>query len=95
MHRCVCHVVEVNREHKIVFIEDFANVTGAMSITNDAENVLRHFQEQHSGDWRVVYKDTDGEWWEIVNEPSLLSYDIVFKPWNGLVWDILSRKEIK
>jgi hypothetical protein len=66
-----------------------------MSVTNDAENVLQYFQQTHSKDWRVVYKDTDQEWWEIFWSPGWETGDwrIAFKPWHGLDWDILSQKE--
>lgn len=85
-------IVETDYKNRISFIEDIANQTGGMTITNDAENVLLYFYNSFGLNWRVVYKDTDNEWWEIV--PSPLSFpNIHFKPWHGLVWDILQRKD--
>ena len=80
-------------QHKIVFIEDMSNKTGSMSITNDAEDVLRYWHESLGRDWRVVYKDTDGEWWEIVphQQTRLGSVLVRFERWHGLEWDILKR----
>lgn len=78
-------------QHKIVFIEDMSNKTGSMSITNDAEDVLQYWHESLGKDWRVVYKDTDGEWWEIVKQISRMGENIRFDRWHGLDWDILKR----
>ena len=86
--------VETDIENHIIFIEDISDKTGAMSITNDAENVLKHYQELTGNGWRVVYKDTAGEWWEIVEEVVEMWEDdfrVQFKSWNGLAWDILQR----
>lgn len=86
--------VETYRDHKISIIEDINRYTAGMSITNDAENVLKHFQDAYGRDWRVVYKDTDGEWWEIYMRADGLwdsDFQVGFKPWHGLEWDILKR----
>ena len=72
----------------IVFIED---LDGPMSVTNDAENVLS-FINQNWPDKRLVYKDTQGEWAELVwSGPYKIS--VSFKPWHGAVWDRLTRVE--
>jgi len=87
-------IVDVDDKNKIFFIEDMCHLTGEMSITNDAESVCNYFRVTHGKDWRIVYKDTDGEWWEIVRNTTLgwTSGDTVgFKRWNGLAWDILQR----
>ncbi len=78
-------------ERGIVFIEDLDN---GMSVTNDAENVWRRVYDEK---WaktvmRLVYKDTQGEWWEMI--PTHLQLDsgnwkIEFKRWHGHVWDAL------
>ena len=82
-------------QNKIVFIEDMSNKTGGMSITNDAEDVLQYWHESLGNDWRVVYKDTDGEWWEIVPKRAKKGWplveSVVFERWHGLDWDILKR----
>lgn len=86
--------VDKDEDHKILFIEDINKYTAGMSITNDAENVLRHFQDAYGRDWRVVYKDTDGEWWEIYMRADGLwdsDFKVGFKRWHGFAWDILQR----
>lgn len=75
-------------EHHIAYIEDMN--LGARSVTNDAERVYQQVREW-LGPVRVVYKDSDGCWTEIEGHgPYQLL--IRFRPWHGLVWDILSRK---
>lgn len=83
-------VVEADRDNRIFFIEDIANHTGGMTITNDAENVLKHFHDACGPSWRVVYKDTENEWWEITAQDHPWDgLDIVFEKWHGLTWDKL------
>jgi hypothetical protein len=96
--RSTWSMVEVDHKNSIVYIEDICDKTGEMSITNDAENVWYHFQREGPGGvmfWRVVYKDTDGEWWEIVkiygSTANWFGQTVSFKRWHGLVWDILQR----
>lgn len=81
-----------NDEHQIVYLIDRND--GQTSITNDAENVLRFFQQLYGPKYRVVYKDTDGEWWEMFWAPGWGAgqWRIAFKEWHGLDWDILTRK---
>ena len=87
-------VVKQDREHNIVFIEDIANYTGGTTITNDAEAVFQHWARVFGPDVRVVYKDTEGEWWEIVGYPHNPGrWDVIFRPWYGDVWDRLSQVE--
>jgi hypothetical protein len=72
---------------KIVFIKDLN--LGRMSVTNDAENVWGEIHRAYNYlvPVRIVYLDSDGEWYEMIdNEGSL-----AFKKWNGLAWDILQR----
>jgi hypothetical protein len=84
------HVHDRDHEHKIVYIVD---ENRGMSVTNDAENVLVYFTNTLGSDWRVIYKDTDGEWWEMDWGAGWGpgEWRVVFKPWRGLVLDILSR----
>ena len=87
--------VDRNREHNIVWIEDDCDANGnaKMSVTNDAENVVAWFRKIYGPAVRVVYRDTDMEWWEIVCEPTYFDgFKVSFKRWHGLEWDILSRK---
>lgn len=88
-------IVEVDRtaDPMIVYIKD---LNGPVSVTNDAENVLRRLRYD-SGDFnaRVVYKDTTGEWWEMYKSESQnwmgQGLSMKFRPWNGRVWDVLSN----
>ncbi len=83
-----------NRDEKnnIVFIEDMANQTGGMTITNDAEAVVNYYRSLYGNDIRIVYLDTDNEWWEIVwTLERHHGTSVDFKPWHGLAWDILKR----
>lgn len=75
----------------IVFIWDLD--LGGMSVTNDAERVYEwcQYHHGHGVGIRVVYRDSQGEWGEMTRDPGGW---IEFKPWYGLVLDILSRKEI-
>lgn len=93
MKATVTHVGH-DSKHNIVFIEDLSNRTSSISITNDAENVVDWFRLIYGTCVRIVYKDTNMEWWEIdwVSVP-FDGIEVTFKPWNGLEWDILSRKE--
>jgi hypothetical protein len=78
-------------DHKIVFLVDTSPTKGGMTITNDAENVLRFIKVNRDIDWRVVYEDTEGEMWEIVPLTNAFN-DVRFERWDGLMWDILKRK---
>jgi len=84
------HVQNVDTEHKIIYIVDDSDRFGGPSVTNDAENVVNYFAITHGVGWRVVYKDTSGEWWELYWKKTLMG-GIEFKRWHGLVWDILTR----
>lgn len=80
----------VTRHENVVFIRDLN--LGRMSVTNDAEAVFKGVQTLY-GPCRVVYEDSDGEWTEMVgthHDPTRI--DISFKPWHGMVWDILQRQ---
>ena len=85
-------MVETDHKHNIIFIEDIANHTGGCTITNDAEAVFQHITAHFSNggvNRRVVYKDTENEWWEIVPVHSKSSTYARFERWNGYVWDAL------
>ena len=86
--------VEHDTNNNIMFLEDLSNTTGSISITNDAENVVRWFRANYGNTVRIVYKDTDNEWWEIVWQADGMwdsDFSVRFKPWNGLAWDKLSK----
>lgn len=89
-------MVEMDHDHNIIFIEDIANYTGGCTITNDAEAVFKHIDDNYSYAapgarlWRVVYKDTNNEWWELVPEDHPWEgRDIHFEKWHGHEWDAL------
>jgi hypothetical protein len=94
-HRSAWNVIEVDADRKIMFIQDTCNVTGLMSITNDAEAVLESFRQTIGPEWRVVYQDTDSEWWEMVRVTTRTMWYIDFRPWHGVVWDELTSTRPK
>jgi hypothetical protein len=95
-------MVEMDYKHNIIFIEDIANHTGGCTITNDAEAVFKHIDVTYSHAsptpmfWRVVYKDTDNEWWEIVptyvHDMGGPEMTMSFEKWHGHEWDALKGK---
>ena len=89
-------MVEMDYKHNIIFIEDIANHTGGCTITNDAEAVFNHIDENYSHAaptpkrWRVVYKDTEGDWWEMIpHETRIGNMYMRFEKWHGIEWDTL------
>jgi hypothetical protein len=99
MMRAQFAMVERDHEHNIIFIEDIANHTGGMTITNDAEAVFNHIDITYSHEaptpkfWRVVYKDTNNEWWEMIPEDHPWDGKIIhFEKWHGHEWDALKGK---
>lgn len=87
------HQVDRNITHNIVWIEDDSDAYGGtvMSVTNDAENVVTHFRNIYGNRIRIVYRDTNMQWWEICWALEIHGTDVWFKEWHGLDWDILSR----
>lgn len=76
----------------IIYIKDLN--LGRMSVTNDAENVFRIINKIVYPGRRVVYQDSDGEWFEMfMLEGTDFAY-VGFKPWHGEVWDILSKESV-
>jgi hypothetical protein len=61
MKRASFHVTQVDATFKVVWLVDH---DGAVSITNDAENVVRDVNRSHPG-YRIIYRDTDGNWDEL------------------------------
>jgi hypothetical protein len=90
------HTVDRNTEHNIVWIEDDCDANGDprfKSVTNDAENVVDYFRTLYGNRVRIVYRDTNMEWWEICWSLERHKGTAVwFREWHGLEWDILSRK---
>lgn len=77
----------------IIFLQD---LDGATSVTNDAEQVLKKVKGIYGIDARVVYRGTDGEWWEMSCAAGSLPgfWRVVFTQWHGMAWDILNRKKV-
>lgn len=78
-------------DHDIVYLKDMSNQLGGMSVTNDAEHVVDYCRSLYGNRVRVVYLDTDNEWWELVWTIGRDCTYIAFKQWHGLAWDILKR----
>lgn len=90
--RARCSIVDRDEKNNIVFLKDLANQLGSRSITNDAEAVVDYYRSIYGNGVRIVYLDTDEEWWEldwVMHDPSRT--DVQFKPWHGLVWDKLTK----
>ena len=86
------NIVDRDKENNIVYIEDDFDIHGGMpTVTNDAENVVTYFRTLYGNRIRIVYRDTDMQWWEICWALELHGTDVWFKEWHGLDWDILSR----
>ena len=90
-------LVSRDMKNNIVFIEDDCDANGDpryMSVTNDAENVVDYWRSIYGNRIRIVYRDTDMEWWEIVWSLELDAGTVVsFKQWHGHMWDKLTRVE--
>jgi hypothetical protein len=87
-------VVGLNGPRRIIFIEDLN--LGRMSVTNDAEAVMNDVHSNYSGKPRVVYKDSDGLWWEMIPSDHPWEGSIIgFERFHGVAWDILKDKELK
>lgn len=59
-----------------VFIEDLD--LGRMSVTNDAENVVRSVNNDYPRR-RIIYKDSSGQWDELVHEGGKFTRFSVYK----------------
>ena len=79
--------IDRSRDPVIVFIKDF---NSQVSVTDEAEMVLNRIRAQYGWSTRLVYLDSNEEWWEIAYE--VTQYPPVFlKRWHGQVWDALSN----
>ena len=71
---CACsggaeyRIISVCPKRRIVFVEDLN--TGAMSVTNDAQSVYESIHMDYP-DHRVVYRDSERMWGEIVPPKSI------------------------
>jgi hypothetical protein len=77
-------------DNDIVYLKDMSTQLGGRSVTNDAEHVVDYCRALYGNRVRVVYLDTDNEWWEIVWSLEPGYTDVSFKQWNGLAWALLS-----
>ena len=88
------HQVDRDTKNNIVYIEDDFDLYGGIkTVTNDAENVVSWFRSIYGNRVRIVYRDTDMQWWEIVWTLEKHGTEISFRQWHGLAWDKLSRVE--
>ena len=72
----------LEKKDGILFIQDLN--LGRRSVTNDAEQVMEWCREQHGKDIRLVYRDSEGEWGEIVDGvETWMGKGIGFRPWTG------------
>jgi hypothetical protein len=93
------HQVDRDSKNNIVYIEDDFNLYGRRgylyggikTVTNDAENVILWFRKIYGDKVRVVYRDTEMQWWEIVEKETWMGKGIGFEPWNGLAWSFLKN----
>ena len=83
-------IEHLDTKNQIVYIED---LNGPTSVTNDVESVLQHIKINYGTRYRLVYKDTDGEWWEAkrMHGTHPAEWRMVFERWHGIEWDILRR----
>lgn len=84
-----CDFEYVKTTDDIIFIKDLNR--GRMSVTNDADEVFRLINKIVFPGRRVVYQDSDGEWFEMVMNHGTDWSEVGFKQWHGEVWDILSN----
>ncbi len=90
--RARCSITERDEKNNIVFLRDLSPYEGGPTITNDAEGVVTYYRSVYGNGIRIVYLDTDKEWWEIVwTLERHRGTSVDFKPWHGLAWDILKR----
>ena len=50
----------------ILVLDLYSDADPTMSVTNDAETVVRECVADH-GNYRIVYRDTEGQWDELVH----------------------------
>ena len=92
--RARCSIAERDEKNNIVFVKDLSPYEGGMTITNDAEAVVDYYRSVYGNRVRIVYLDTNEEWWEILwTLERHRGTTVDFKPWHGLVWDKLSKVE--
>lgn len=63
---------------EIVFIEDMN--LGNVSVTNEAEYVVQTVLSNHGTRRRIIYKDSEGQWDELVHDGKQF---VDFAPYKG------------
>jgi len=64
--KCDFSIFKIDNDKKMIFIKDMD--LGRMSVTNDAENVVKYLNEKYPN-FRIIYQDSDGlDWDELVHE---------------------------
>ena len=69
MKRSKWSVVIRDDKRKIIWITDD---DGSISVTNDAEHVVRDIHQRHPN-YRVIYRDSQGQWDELVHSNGTLT----------------------
>lgn len=59
------HFITVKADAQHVWIVDQCNERGGMSVTNDAEAVVKHLTHHYGEDVVIYYRDTEGDWDEL------------------------------
>jgi uncharacterized C2H2 Zn-finger protein len=68
MLRAAFSITKIDRHaHEVWIVDECAAEPRAPSITNDAEAVCAHLEARFAG-YRIFYRDTMGEWDELVHE---------------------------
>jgi hypothetical protein len=68
----------VSETDEFVFIEDLD--LGNISVTNDAEYVVQTILSAHGNRHRIIYKDSEGQWDELVHDGNQF---VDFAPYKG------------
>lgn len=86
-------MIETETIPRLVLVRDVGGNNGAMSVTNDAEDVVRFVLEHHNWDQdvRILYEDTDGTWDELQHDGTGF---LSFRIWGAARWqDIVTHPE--
>lgn len=78
-------MIETNTLPRLCLVHDVGGNNGAMSVTNDAEDVVRFILESHNWDQdlRILYRDTDDLWDELQHDGTGF---INFRRWGRATW---------
>ena len=86
-------MIETETIPRLVLVRDVGGNNGAMSVTNDADDVVRFVLERHNWDQdvRILYQDTDLMWDELQHDGTGF---LSFRLWHAPSWqDIVCHPE--